>query len=117
MNIQRTITILLPDDPDLRRILTDYTAVQQRLSPFCYNNGKPLCAIRLQEICYHDIKGTLSAQMTCSAIRSAAGAYRSAAKNGKPAQSPFQFQKQNALFLIGSRGRDAEIFAGNQLRL
>ncbi|HLK60656.1 MAG TPA: transposase [Chthonomonadaceae bacterium] len=101
----------------MRQILEDYTAVQQRLSPVCYNNGKPLPAIRLQEAIYHNVKGIVSAQMTCSAIRSVAGAYRSAVRNGKPAQKPFQFLNKTALFLIGCRGRDAEIFPSNQLRI
>src|SRR5579871_417728 len=117
MQVQRTITLILPDDPDLRQTLEDYTAVQQRLSPVCFHEGKPLPATRLQEVIYHDVKGIVSAQMTCSAIRSVAAAYRSAAKNGKPAQQSFQFRNKAALFLIGCRGRDAEIFPGNELRL
>src|SRR5260370_36737646 len=46
--------------------------------------------------------------MTISAIRTVAGAYQSAKSNYKPAARPFLFKKVRALFLIGSRGRDAD---------
>jgi putative transposase len=62
----------------------------------------------LQRACYHQVKGTLSAQMTISAIRLVAGAYASAKSNKKPAGRPFLFKKARALFLIGKRGRDAD---------
>jgi|GEM_PF-4784653 len=35
MEIQRTITILLPDDADLHAPLTAFQQVQHRLSPIC----------------------------------------------------------------------------------
>src|SRR5438046_9846086 len=46
--------------------------------------------------------------MTISAIRLVAGAYQSAKSNKKPATRPFLFKKVRALFLVGSRGRDAD---------
>jgi putative transposase len=108
MDIQRTITLLIEPDKDLERTLEAFREVQRALSEPCYNEGKPLGALALQRLRYHEVKGSLSAQMTISAIRTVAGAYQSAKSNKKPAARPFLFKKARALFLIGSRGRDAD---------
>ncbi len=108
MRIQRTITILIENDPDLRNTLVAFCKVQQALSAPCYNDGKPLGALALQRKVYHQVKGTLSAQMTISAIRTVAGAYQGAKSNKKPATRPFLFRRARALFLVGERGRDAD---------
>jgi IS605 OrfB family transposase len=107
MNVQRTLTIRIADDPDLRATLAGFQGIQQRISPACYNNGKPLSALALHRAVYEDVKGTISSQMTCTAIRLVAGAYASAKANKKPAQRPFEFKRPTALFLVGERGRDA----------
>ncbi len=108
MHIQRTVTILIENDPDLRNTLDAFRQVQQALSAPCYNDGKPLGALALQRKVYHQVKGTLSAQMTISAIRTVAGAYQGAKSNKKPATRPFLFRRARALFLVGERGRDAD---------
>jgi IS605 OrfB family transposase len=108
MNIKRSVTILLPDDHDLRATVAAFQRVQQQLAEPCYNRGQPLSAIALHHAMYAKVIGTLNSQMTCSAIRLTAGAYVSARSNSKPAQSPFQFHKAPALFLVGARGRDAD---------
>lgn len=108
MDIQRTITIIIEPDIDLEHTLEAFREVQQRLSEPCFNHGQPLKALALQRACYHEVKGTLNAQMTISAIRMVAGAYQGAKSNKKPATRPFLFQKARALFLIGERGRDAD---------
>ena len=108
MNIQRTITILIETDADLSKTIEAFREVQHALSEPCFNGGAPLSALALQRKCYHSVKGSLSAQMTCSAIRLVAGAYASAKSNKKPAQRPFLFKKAHTLFLIGKRGRDAD---------
>jgi IS605 OrfB family transposase len=82
--------------------------VQVDLSEPCFNDGKSLNALALQRKSYHHVKGVLSAQMTISAIRTVAAAYQSAKSNKKPATRPFLFKKARALFLVGSRGRDAD---------
>jgi putative transposase len=107
--VQRCLTVLLADDTDLRKTLEASCAVRQALSPVCFNDGNNLDSIELQRIAYHSVKGTLSAQMTISAIRSVAAAYKSARSNKRPAEAPFDFSRPLALFLIGSRGRDAEV--------
>ncbi len=108
MNIQRTVTIMIEADPDLQRTIEAFRDVQHALSEPCYHAGQPLGALALQKACYHEVKGTLNAQMTISAIRLVASAYASARSNQKPATRPFQFRQARALFLVGKRGRDAD---------
>lgn len=107
MDVQRTITIRIADDPDLRSTLAGFQGIQQRISPACYNDGTPLSALALHRAVYEQVKGTISSQMTCTAIRLVAGAYAAARSNKKPAQRPFAFTRPTALFLVGARGRDA----------
>lgn len=112
MVVQRTITICIADDPDLRATLEGFHGIQQRISAACYNDGKPLSALALHRAVYESVKGTISSQMTCTAIRLVAGAYAAARANKKPAQRPFAFKRPTVLFLIGERGRDAR-FCGD----
>jgi hypothetical protein len=107
-DIQRTITILIEPDRDLEYTLEAFREVQHALSEPCYNEGKALGALALQRLMYHEVKRSLSAQMTISAIRTVCAAYHSAKSNKKPATRPFLFKRARALFLIGSRGRDAD---------
>jgi len=106
--VRRTVTIFFPHDADLRNTVYASQQLLQRLSPICFNEGRPLNARTIQKACYHSVKGTLSAQMTCSAIRRVAAAYQSAASNRRPAEKPFLFRNPSALFLVGVRGRDAD---------
>lgn len=108
MDIQRTISIIIESDQDLEQTLEAFREVQQGLSEACFNQGKPLGALALQRLMYHEVKGSLSAQMTISAIRTVCAAYQSAKSNKKPATRPFRFRRARALFLIGKRGRDAD---------
>lgn len=108
MDIKRCVTILLPDDSDLRATVAAFQRVQQRLSVPCYHDGKPLSALALHRAMYAQVVGALNSQMTCSAIRLTAGAYASAKSNGRPADRPFRFRQARALFLVGQRGRDAD---------
>ena len=117
MDIKRSVTILLPDDKDLRATVAAFQQVQQQLAEPCYNTGQPLSAIALHHAMYARIVGSLNSQMTCSAIRLTAGAYVSAKSNGKPAQRPFQFRNARALFLVGQRGRDADFRADGMLSI
>lgn len=117
MKIKRTVTILLPKDTDLLETVKTFQQVQQALSQLCYNGGKPLGAIALQHKCYDTVKGNLSAQMTISAIRLVAAAYKSAKSNQKAATQPFDFRRAKALFLVGQRGRDADFRADGTLSI
>jgi IS605 OrfB family transposase len=117
MRIRRTITILLANDPDVSATLDAFAHVCQQLSPVCYNAGAPLGALALHRQSYGDVKGTVNAQMTQTAIRRVAGAYASARRTKRPAQRPFLFLKRAALFLVGTRGRDADFRADGTLSI
>jgi IS605 OrfB family transposase len=142
VHIQRTVTILLADDADLRATLGAFRAVQQKVSPVCFNGGAPLRAVPLQRLCYETVKGTLNSQMTITALRLVAGAYASAQKsharrgqqeamrkarhekkgwNYRPrpikAIGVCQFTQTTALFLVGERGRDADFRADGTLSI
>jgi putative transposase len=142
MQTQRTITILLPDDADLRATLGAFCPVQNTVTETAYNGGKPLRAVALQRAVYEQVKGRLSSQMTISALRVVAGAYASAKRNYarrvraeakrkarcedkgwtyKPRQiNPVgvcAFTHPAALFLAGERGRDADFRADGTLSI
>jgi IS605 OrfB family transposase len=117
VDIQRTVTILLPEDDDLRRTLDAFRAVQQQVSEACYNNGNPLAAVPLHRAVYHRVKGSLNSQMTITALRLVAGAYASAKRKRKPATRPFLFRRAAATFLVGARGRDASFRADGSLSI
>jgi hypothetical protein len=116
MDIQRTATITIEPDSDLRRTLEVFRDVQAAISPVAFNNGKPLGPIALQRTVYYRIKGQLNSQMTISAIRSVA-AYQSAKRNKHRISCPFTFRRPRALFLIGKRGRDADFRADGTLSI
>src|SRR5260221_6155611 len=117
MDIKRSVTILLPDDSDLRATVAAFQGVQHSLAEAAYNGGKPLSAISLHHAMYSQVAGTLNSQMTCSAIRLTAGAYASAASNGHDIDRPLAFRRARALFLTGKRGRDADFRADGTLSI
>jgi hypothetical protein len=117
VDIKRAVTILLPDDADLRATVAAFQRVQQTLAGPCYNGGKPLSALALHHAMYPHVVGLLNSQMTCSAIRLTAGAYASAKSNHKPATRPFAFRRARGLFLVGKRGRDADFRRDGKLSI
>lgn len=117
MEIQRTVTVLLESDDDLRNTLAVFQQLQAELSPVCFNVGRPLGPIPLQKLVYYQVKGRLNSQMTISAIRQVAAAYQAARRNRHVIARPFAFRKPRALFLIGKRGRDADFRADGTLSI
>lgn len=133
MEIQRTITLKLPADADLRATLAAFRDVQNGVSGDAFNGGKPLNATALQRVAYHRVKGALNSQMTITALRLVVGAYASAvkgrnrrvrleAKRKKRCEAKgwtyrprpirhlgvCRFDRMAAMFLVGVRGRDAD---------
>jgi IS605 OrfB family transposase len=142
MGIQRTVTILLPDDEDLRATLEVFCTVQNAVSETAFNGGSPLRAVELQRVVYKQVKGRLSSQMTITALRLVVGAYASAKRNYarrmqaeakrkvhceangwkfKPRQiKPMgicYFGRPVAMFLVGERGRDADFRSDGTLSI
>jgi IS605 OrfB family transposase len=133
---------LLPDDDDLRDTLRAFQSVQNMLSPLCFNEGDHLKAQQLQRAHYPFVKGAVSSQMTITAMRLVSGAYASARsgyrrrlaqeakrqarceRKGKkytprPVKEPglCNFTRPSAMFLVGSRGRDAAFLPGGMLSI
>jgi IS605 OrfB family transposase len=142
MDALRTITILLPDDADLRATLTAFCGVQNAVSKTAFNGGGPLRAVELQRVVYEQVKGELSSQMTITALRLVAGAYASAKRNyARRVQAEAKrkarheakgwtyqphpikpvgicaFARPAAMFLVGERGRDADFRADGMLSI
>jgi IS605 OrfB family transposase len=105
--IKRTIPILIEHDNDLKATLHAFQQVCNDLSPICWNGGKPFSARSLQKHAYHQVKGIVSAQMTCTAIRLVAACYSK--RKRKKLSGTVNFKKPFAVFLIGKRKRDAAI--------
>lgn len=117
MKIKRTITIVIEQDSDLRNTIAEFNKVQQRISPTCFNDAKPMSALSLHKECYKNVRGIINSQLTCTAIRLVAGAYCSAKSNKRKIKAPFAFKRKSALFLIGKRGRDASFHKSGKLSI
>jgi hypothetical protein len=63
METQRTITMLLPNDDDLRATLAAFRKVQNAVTATAFHDGKPLRAVALQRAVYEQVKGHLSSQV------------------------------------------------------
>jgi IS605 OrfB family transposase len=100
MDIQRTIPIVLANNPLVAATVAEYNRYQRTISPVAFNNGNPLRALPLHHATYHQTPTSLTSQMRCNAIRATAAAYASAKANRKPAERPFVFRSPSALFLF-----------------
>lgn len=118
MDVQRTYTIVFDECHELRRTLAVFGTAKRLISKACFNEGKTLNATKLQKLVYEDIKTLgLTAQLTCSVIRSVAGAYSSAKSNKHPAKEPFGFYRDHAVYLVGKRGRDARFLEDGRISI
>ena len=120
--VQRTIPIVVPDDPDVLATVRLFLFTQQVVSLSAFGWMKrlerveqarrlvrPPSALALHHECYDAVKGKVSSQMTATAIRLVAGALQSAWRKGHPLHRPFVFRRPLAVWLIGRRGRDASL--------
>jgi len=105
--IKHTIPILIENDQDLKTTLSAFQKVCNILSPICWNSGKPLSARSLHKHAYHQAKGIVSAQMTCTAIRFVAACYSK--RKRRKLSDTVTFKKPFAVFLIGKRERGVAI--------
>ena len=104
--MQRTISIRLEDDGDLRATLESYRIIQQSVSDIAASTGTGSSAIDLHKRSYARVRGPLKAQLVCTAIRSVSAAY--AQRRGSSVK-PIQFKAPRAMFLIGKAKRDAGV--------
>jgi transposase len=105
--MQRVIPIKLSDDADLRATVESFRLTQQRVSEIAYANDCPKTAIELHRLAYHQVKGPLKSQLTCTAIRQVSSEYARVRRRRRRVHGPIHFSKPRALFLIGKAKRDA----------
>ena len=105
--MQRVIPIKLSEDDDLRATIESFRLIQQQVSEIAYANGCPKSAVELHRLAYHQVKGRLKSQLTCTAIRQVASEYSRLRRRRKRICGPVHFSKARALFLIGKAKRDA----------
>jgi len=109
MQVQRTAQIVIEPDEDVKATLNAFRDICNQVSPVCWNDGKPITKpLPLHKATYPSVKGRLSSQLTCTAIRLVASRYVSAKSNKHKLKKPIQFRQPFALFLVGKRGRDAD---------
>jgi putative transposase len=104
--VQRTVSIRLEDDKDLRATLESYRIIQQTVSDIAAKSGKGSSALDLHKRTYAKVRGPLKAQLICTAIRSVSAAY---AQRGEATGKPIKFKQARAMFLIGKAKRDAGV--------
>jgi len=104
MLVERTAQIVIDWDDDLAETLKVFTDIQNKISSVCFNGGEPLSALALHKKVYHNVKGRLNAQMTCTAIRLTAGAYVAAKHNTHKITKPFRFKNLMRSSSSGSGG-------------
>lgn len=104
--MQRTVSIRLEDDRDLRSTLESYRIIQQEISEIAASTGTGSSAIDLHKRSYSKVRGPLKAQLICTAIRAVSAAY---AQRPEQSSKPIQFKNARAMFLIGKAKRDAGI--------
>lgn len=115
--MKRTIQLNLTDDKDLRNTLKLFRKIQCRVSAIYFDSGRPLSAIELHRIAYDQVKGSLKAQMTCSAIRMVASVYSQHRRKYGEIVESIKFNHNQALFLIGEKKRDAGFLKDGSLTI
>jgi transposase len=65
MDVQRTVTIHIADDPDLRATLAGFQGVQQRISAVCYNFTCPHCVHEA----HADVNAAVNIRLRYTALR------------------------------------------------
>ena len=101
--------LVVEDSADLQQTLQTIGRVQQNLSDLYFGTGQPLKAIELHKLGYQLAKRELRAQIACTVVRQVSGAYAAARKHRKRVLRPLQFNKPEAMFLIGKAKRDAAL--------
>ena len=117
MDIKRSVTILLPDDADLRMTVAAFQRVQQALSEPAYNAGEPLGALALHRA--HVCAGRWHAQQPDDLLGDPPHGGRLCQRQEQPPtrSAPVPVQRARALFLVGKRGRDADFRADGTLSI
>lgn len=111
MNAARTIVLPLEAHPALGGTLDEVSKAYRILSEAAFEHSTT-SAPNLQKQVYSEVRAatTLTAQMTCSAIRRVASAYKSLKSNGRKLREPARFSSGCLDLQGGARGRDFRIY-------
>ena len=111
MTITRTVVLAIEEHPALKETLDEAAAAYHLLSEVAFSEGLS-SRYKLHKAAYAEVKAHtgLTAQMTCSAIRKVAAAYKSMKSNKRLPSEPARFEKRCLDLEGGSRGRDFRIY-------
>lgn len=111
MGITHTIVLPIEPHPALGRTLNEAGRAYRIISQAAFESG-PKCRYALQKRVYNHVRSMtkLTAQMTCSAIRKVAVAYKSAKSNGHKLEEPARFSPNAVDLEGGARGRDFRLY-------
>ncbi len=114
MAVTRTVVLPIEFDPALAATLDEIGKAYRTISEMAFES-KTYARYALQKLSYHRVRATttLTAQMTCSAIRKVSGAYRSMKSNKRLPDKPAEFSNRCLDLEGGSRGRDFRLFPKN----
>jgi IS605 OrfB family transposase len=109
--VTRTVVLPIEFDPALAATLEEAHKAYRILSEMAFVS-KTYARYALQKLSYQEVRAatTLTAQMTCSAIRKVSGAYKSMKSNERLPDKPAEFSKRCLDLEGGSRGRDFRIY-------
>jgi putative transposase len=111
MAVTRTIVLPVGFHPALEATLEEAQKAYRMISEMAFES-KTYARYALQKLSYQEVRAatTLTAQMTCSAIRRVSGAYKSMKSNERLPDKPAEFSKRCLDLEGGSRGRDFRIY-------
>ena len=111
MAVQRTIVLPIELHPALATTLEEAYKAYRLISKMAFES-KTYARYSLQKLSYAEVRAatTLTAQMTCSAIRKVSGAYKSIKSNKRLPDEPARFEKRCLDLQGGSRGRDFRLY-------
>jgi putative transposase len=111
MTITRTVVLAIEEHPALKVTLDEAVAAYHLLSEVAFSEGLS-SRYKLHKAAYAEVKAHtgLTAQMTCSAIRKVAAAYKSMKSNRLLPSEPARFEKRCLDLEGGSRGRDFRMY-------
>jgi IS605 OrfB family transposase len=111
MAIHRTVILPVEFHPALDATLTEASKAYRVISEVAFQS-KTYSRYALQKLTYEAVRSdtTLTAQMTCSAIRKVSGAYKSMKSSKRLPDEPAEFSKRCLDLEGGSRGRDFRLY-------
>lgn len=111
MGIQRTVVLPVKFHPALDATLAEASRAYRVISKMAFES-KTYARYSLQKLAYQEVRAatTLTAQMTCSAIRKVSGAYKSMKTSKRLPEEPATFSKRCIDLEGGARGRDFRLY-------